>query len=177
MTISIKPTASGSTIEQDGSTILTVDGSGNITAANNFSATGHVLQVVNTFSDIYVSTYSSSFVASGLSASITPKSTLNKVLVQIRLNGVNETGGISGFALYKNGSLLTYLGSSVTYNASTNETNSMAYDYLDSPATTSSVSYQIYFRNESGSLYTRIGDYENGTIKERNCITLMEIAG
>lgn len=34
MTISIKPTASGSTIEQDGSTILTVDGSGNITPNN-----------------------------------------------------------------------------------------------------------------------------------------------
>ena len=36
MTISIKPTASGSTIEQDGSTILTVDGSGNITPSNDF---------------------------------------------------------------------------------------------------------------------------------------------
>jgi len=35
MTISIKPTASGSTIEQDGSTILTVDSSGNITPSNN----------------------------------------------------------------------------------------------------------------------------------------------
>jgi hypothetical protein len=34
MTISIKPTASGSTIEQDGSTILTVDSSGNITPSN-----------------------------------------------------------------------------------------------------------------------------------------------
>jgi hypothetical protein len=40
MTISIKPTASGSTIEQDGSTILTVDGSGNLTVANNLSVTG-----------------------------------------------------------------------------------------------------------------------------------------
>jgi len=35
MTISIKPTASGSTIEQDGSTILTVDSSGNITPSND----------------------------------------------------------------------------------------------------------------------------------------------
>jgi len=35
MTISIRPTASGSTIEQDGSTILTVDGSGNITPSNS----------------------------------------------------------------------------------------------------------------------------------------------
>jgi hypothetical protein len=42
MTISIKPTASGSTIEQDGSTILTVDGSGNITTAYNLSVSGTV---------------------------------------------------------------------------------------------------------------------------------------
>jgi len=38
MTISIKPTASGSTIEQDGSTILTVDGSGNLSTPNNITA-------------------------------------------------------------------------------------------------------------------------------------------
>ncbi len=40
MTIAIKPTSSGSTIEQDGSTILTVDGSGNIDVANNLTVTG-----------------------------------------------------------------------------------------------------------------------------------------
>jgi hypothetical protein len=40
MTIAIKPTASGSTIEQDGSAILTVDGSGNIDVANNLTVTG-----------------------------------------------------------------------------------------------------------------------------------------
>jgi len=40
MTIAIKPTASGSTIEQNGSTILTVDGSGNIDVANNLTVTG-----------------------------------------------------------------------------------------------------------------------------------------
>jgi hypothetical protein len=40
MTISIKPTASGSTIEQDGSAILSIDGSGNLTVPNNLSVTG-----------------------------------------------------------------------------------------------------------------------------------------
>lgn len=42
MTISIKPTASGSTIEQDGSTILTVDGSGNLSTPNNLTVTGTI---------------------------------------------------------------------------------------------------------------------------------------
>ena len=40
MTISIKPTASGSTIEQDGSAILSIDASGNLTVPNNLSVTG-----------------------------------------------------------------------------------------------------------------------------------------
>ena len=40
MTIAIKPTASGSTIEQNGSTILTVDSSGNIAIANDLTVTG-----------------------------------------------------------------------------------------------------------------------------------------
>jgi len=42
MTISIKPTASGSTIEQDGSTILTVDGSGNLSTTNNLTVGGTI---------------------------------------------------------------------------------------------------------------------------------------
>ena len=40
MTIAIKPTASGSTIEQDGSAILSIDASGNLTVPNNLSVTG-----------------------------------------------------------------------------------------------------------------------------------------
>ena len=42
MTISIKPTASGSTIEQDGGTILSVDGSGNLSTPNNLTVTGTI---------------------------------------------------------------------------------------------------------------------------------------
>lgn len=65
MTISIKPTASGSTIEQDGSTILTVDGSGNITPSNSmypkvpaFSAYLETTQVIstNTFTKLQIET-------------------------------------------------------------------------------------------------------------------------
>lgn len=40
MTIAIKPTASGATIEQNGSSILTIDSSGNLTVPNNLSVTG-----------------------------------------------------------------------------------------------------------------------------------------
>jgi len=50
MTISIKPTASGSTIEQDGGTILSVDGSGNLTVPNDITFSGTVTGV-SSYSD------------------------------------------------------------------------------------------------------------------------------
>ena len=48
MTISIKPTASGSTIEQNGSTILTVDNSGNITPTNGLYPKGPAFSAYST---------------------------------------------------------------------------------------------------------------------------------
>ena len=50
MTISIKPTSSGSTIEQDGGAILSVDGSGNLTVPNNITFSGTVTGV-SSYSD------------------------------------------------------------------------------------------------------------------------------
>jgi len=50
MTISIKPTASGSTIEQDGSAILSIDASGNLTVPNNMTFSGTVTGI-SSYSD------------------------------------------------------------------------------------------------------------------------------
>ena len=50
MTISIKPTASGSTIEQDGSSILSIDASGNLTVPNNMTFSGTVTGI-SSYSD------------------------------------------------------------------------------------------------------------------------------
>jgi len=50
MTIAIKPTASGSTIEQDGSAILSIDASGNLTVPNNMTFSGTVTGV-SSYSD------------------------------------------------------------------------------------------------------------------------------
>ena len=69
MTISIKPTASGSTIEQDGSTILTVDGSGNISIANDLSVTGNV--PANTGPAFFVRKSTNQTITSGVETKIT----------------------------------------------------------------------------------------------------------
>ena len=98
MTIAIKPTASGSTIEQDGSTILTVDGSGNISTPNNFTATGHVLQVVSTNkTDTFTSAVASTWTdITGMSVSITPSSASSKIMIIVSMFGVFWQTGYNG---------------------------------------------------------------------------------
>jgi len=136
---------------------------------------GSVLQVVNTYTLSYITTSSTTFIGTGLSLNITPSSTSSQILVSVNLNGINVSGGNGHFALYVNGSLLQYLSSSVSYYATTNETNSVSYQYLHSPNSTVQQTYEIYFKNSTGAI-VRLNDYTDGTVREHSSITLMEIA-
>jgi hypothetical protein len=63
----------------------------------------------------------------------------------------------------------------------TNQTNTFVYNYLDSPNTTSAVTYQFYAINDNNvSLYINrsVSDQANTTGKRGiSTVTLMEIAG
>lgn len=174
MTIAIKPTASGSTIEQDGSTILTVDGSGNISAANNFTATGHVLQVVQSQIASNQSTTSTSYVTSNLNASITPSSTSSKILVM--LNGGNTFNDTNSrnvlVTFYRDGSAVETGPHALIQNTSGTNTFKSHWSacYLDSPSTTSSITYTPYYKVSAGTGY-----FNQAT--GRVMLTLMEVAG
>jgi hypothetical protein len=181
MTISIKPTASGSTIEQDGSTILTVDGSGNISAENNFTATGHVLQVVNATYSTVTGVSSSSYTDSGITASITPSSTSSKILVIVSISGrvySQQNGDREYYQNIVRGS--TQVHQNVLLMQSGTGLNGYALypikdmTYLDSPSTTSSTTYKVQFavNNTANDTAMRINEL-NGV----STITLMEIAG
>ena len=173
MTIAIKPTASGSTIEQNGSTILTVDGSGNISAANNFTATGHVLQVVQSTLTGTVSTTSTSDVSSGLTASITPSSTSNKILIMVSGGKAYSGNTIVTNTVYRNGSSLGSVAKSSTIEGTANGA-SHSLTYLDSPSSISSVTYTIYYKSWSGN----IGYFQDTSSNfGQTTLTLMEIAG
>jgi hypothetical protein len=139
--------------------------------------TGSVIQTVSTSLSSTVSTSSTSFTATGLVASLTPTSSSSKVLVL--LNGGTTTYDGSGpmfVAMYKQVasggySLLTNSEwiSFASGNASYGYPHSFA--YLDSPATTSTVYYQPYFKSGTGAnLYFNYAG-NNGVIT----ITLMEI--
>ena len=167
------------------------------------ASTGTVLQVVSSTLNTYTSIASSTYTATGLSVSITPKFSTSKILIIGHLNATNPAQqGFFG-ALFKNASVLSgAVGSSSQSNAQLNGVSggttiasggSVAYGsqpylelpimvhYLDSPATTSATTYAIYARTGSGG--TIYINYQNSTSTNvdygyyASTITVMEIAG
>jgi len=145
---------------------LTIDSGATITNnGTNGGGFGKVLQVVQATKSGQVSTSGTAY--SGLQASITPSSTSSKVLAMAQVSGGSAAieGGFQGIRLYKDGvQLIRNAYVSRRYEGAT------VLNYLDSPATTSSVTYQIYFSASGDTAYLFTGS-STGTI------ILMEIAG
>tara|TARA_B100001989_G_C24217420_1_gene306163 strand:- start:44 stop:559 length:516 start_codon:yes stop_codon:yes gene_type:complete len=124
-------------------------------AAGSIVAPGQIIQVVTASDAVERTLTSSSFVAASntLSVSITPSSASNKIFVTCSLSYGSPSGTHSFFATLYRGS--TNLG---TANGFGNLFSGSSYHYahatlqiLDSPNTTSSVTYQPYFRVGSGT--------------------------
>ena len=165
--------------------------------------TGSVLQVINTF---YVGTVASSSTTpadvTGFSAVITPSSTSSKILVNVSTYFGFDTGDPYPYILLlRNGTSIavgTTTGGSnrvATFlsgaNVSGNDSTTSQYKwipaskmYLDSPSSTSELTYKIQFANgytsgSSTAYLNRQGSADdNGYIQSPgSTITLMEIAG
>jgi len=137
---------------------------------------GKVLQVVQGDYTGLVSTTSTSYVTTNLTASITPSSASNKILIMVSLGGCYQpnTNQVERSMIYKGASPLISSGSTPSfgdnYSTSGGLTVNHCYQYLDSPATTSSTTYTVYFRSEGSIVYVNIN---GGT----SFIQLLEIAG
>lgn len=160
--------------------ILNVDTINENTTGNGVNIPGHVVQVVQgTLNQSQISTTSSSDTASGVTASITPSSSSNKVLVIAYLGGPYHGSNLEsgGFNIYRGGvSSGTKIGSTASsYGMArvydTAITNSITMQYLDSPATTSSVTYEVSLKTVTGTGATYIS-----VTQEPAYIILMEIA-
>jgi len=121
-----------------------------------------------------VSTTSTSYQDSGLEVTITPSSTSSKILVMVAGGEFYQSS--SGYficALYKDGSsLVAPWYTPVETTASIGGNHSA--QYLDSPATTSAVTYTVYFKgNNSNTSYFQ----DAGSAFGSPTITAMEIAG
>ena len=117
---------------------------------------GSVLQVVNATSTSTFSTTSTSFVTTGFSASITPTSSSSKILVLLSANGFIASSSVAiWITLYRGATELS--GQANGLNGISNGAGGIIgvlnFSHLDSPATTSSTTYTIYFRTEAGTGY------------------------
>jgi hypothetical protein len=149
-----------------------IDGSAGITFPNSTvqASAGQVLQVVNSQTSIsQVSTSSASYVTTGISASITPKFSNSKIFVIFNSTAFITTGN-GNFTVYRNSTNLETSTGGFNLIAGTSAYTNISINLLDSPATTSSTTYTMYFKVASGSIYTGLTSYTN-------TITLMEIAG
>lgn len=137
--------------------------------------TGSVLQVVSVTNKVQSSTTGDTFTASNLLASITPKSASSKIVIFGHFYGRISAAGVGIAAtVYRNSTNLTSGALGTTYawlNNSGIET-ALPFSTMDSPATTSSTTYTIYFKrsDSAGTAY-----FGNGNLD--SVITLMEIAG
>jgi hypothetical protein len=156
-------------------TIVNADINASAAIAGTKLSAGAVLQVVSATHSTGVTSTSSAYADTGLTASITPSSASNKILVLVNQQGCQKFGANTGLGLklFRGATELAKFEGQLGINSDTNlsENNGgCGINYLDSPSTTSSTTYktQLNSRNNTGTTGVQ-GDSATSTI------TLMEI--
>ena len=135
---------------------------------------GKVLQVVTATDLTQRTTTSTSFVTGSntLSVSITPSSTSNKIFLTATTCGQGESGVAGAYYTIYRGATNLGNGTLGMQRAASASEGTVAISYLDSPSTTSSTTYQVYFRLAGGS-----GSASLNLTSITASITAFEIAG
>jgi len=164
-----------------GSVALATQVSGTLPDAN--APSGSVVQVVQTFDTSQATTSSGTF-GDLISVSITPTSSSNKVLVRFLAHV--EMGGSStaGIRLQRNGTNIGLGAGGQTSKiilsqgyGGVNGSN-MSYEFLDSPATTSAITYKIQWSVDGNTGYYNRGVANtSGFYSDASTLTALEIAG
>ena len=179
-------TSSGSTLEFGGAGDTVSVGSG-----ATVTGFGKVLQVASTFkNDTFSTVNTTTFLdVTGLSATITPSSSSNKILVFFNIN--IGPSSVSLFRLMRDSTEIAPATTSGSHNSGwaayesgdSNISELCSGQYLDSPATTSAVTYKVQIKNRGSGYTTNVNrsnsDSTNSGYGHRGSsgITLMEIAG
>lgn len=141
----------------------------------NVMPAGSVLQVVNSFYNTEVSNASTSDIDTGLTATITPQFSTSKILVLISQKiFANVDAGNNGGATVKvlrNATNLITAGRVGLSDGTGAMDNYFSTSYLDSPASTSALTYKTTLARYggAGTVYAQLTSCPSG-------ITLMEIA-
>ena len=183
-------------LQSAGVDIATVNSSG-ITMASGKTIAGNVgkvLQVVSTTKTDTFSTSTTGFTdITGLSVSITPTSSSSKILVMWNIDFGNASPlyGVV-FRMVRDATPIS-IGDQVgvnrnrstsamftVYSNTNNTTQNRSGTYLDSPSTTSSITYKAQGSITASTYYVnRTGEYNDGNYEGTgtSTITVMEIAG
>jgi hypothetical protein len=139
---------------------------------------GAVVQVVSATYSTTSASSSSTFADTGLTATITPTSASNKILVFVNQNGCGKvTNNTSiGLRLVRASTTISNIGviEADTNSGATNRIGSMTTAYLDSPATTSATTYKTQF-NSASNLGTVVLQESSGGTFAMSTIVLMEV--
>jgi len=164
-----KLTATGT---KDATTFLRGDN----TFASAGATAGQVIQVVTATDTTNRTVSSTSFTSTTVSASITPASASNKVLVLVSgMMSINTSQSYAYLTVYRGATDLasTTNGFTGNYYAGDSPVNqnagAISVSYLDSPSTTSSTTYTVYTRTNAGSC--------NFGVSSKQTITLLEVKG
>ena len=165
----------------DESGVLFSDGSGvpgsaviGQLASSNMPA-GSVIQVVQGNRDTEIQTTSTSYVSTGLSASISPLSSTSKIFILVSgCVDIKAAGRQVFLSIFRDGTNLiggSRIAFAGEFNAGARQISNTIGQFLDSPNTTSSVTYDLRFYSNNGGV---VGFASQQT---ESFITLMEIAG
>ena len=161
-----------------------------VPSGHTLYAPGHVLQVVSAVkTDIYTMTSSTWTNVPNLSVTITPKSSSSKFLLLANVPITNFTGGRGVHMKFAGGNTAGFIGdassnrirsgASSAYNTE-KFTTSFGLNYLDSPATTSPITYTIQIRvGETGTAAVNLSAVDGDTGdygRPVSSFTVMEIA-
>jgi len=131
--------------------------------------TGSVIQVVGSTLSGNQSTTSTSFVTTNLSASITPQFSTSKILVIVNSVSGASSGQSSFYTIYRGSTNLGGSNGLVIDGLLSQVDMPLSMSYLDSPSSTSSLTYTAQFRiGSSGTAFFGEGNLTS-------CMTLMEI--
>jgi len=149
---------------------------GAVTALPGAIATGKVLQVVSAHTGTQATSNSQTYADTGLTASITPSSSSNKVLVLVQQSAGKHDGNTKvNIRMYRDsteiGGVVAGRDIAETNNSNTNNVGmGFSNSYLDSPSSTSSLTYKTQFNNNDGA-----GTAKVQVGSGQSYITLMEI--
>lgn len=147
-------------------------------ARGNFGA-GAVLQVVSGSTSSSVTNNSSTWASTGLSVPITPSSVNSKILLLVNLPFQNGSNNYvyNEFQLMRNGAQVYYTKSGNSVNAYVVQLHVFHFSYLDSPNTTSALTFTLNFRTSSSAGEYGGEIFNPGASANAPQIIAMEIAG